>query len=262
MNNAPNRWIASLFLAGMLAIIAFGGSRAARQAPQGANVIVANPTTQPVPVSVQGSPTVKAQPYGTYNVQVTGTPTVHAEQAGAYNVQLVGNPTVAATQSGQYFTHLVGTSPVSVSNTSANPVPVQEQSTSYLSAFQVTGYDTIPAGVSYQDKIVYTVPAGQRFVVETIGGVSASNTAGNQPLELDVSAGVGGGFADVTLAYTGVGNDCQGTITGSPLFIAEAGQMITVEARRSPGNESDWGNANYNIAGHLIPDAQSPKRLP
>lgn len=259
MNNAPNRWIASLFLAGMLAIIAFGGSRAARQAPQGSNVIVSNATTQPVPISVQGTPTVKAQPYGTYNVQVAGTPTVHAEQAGAYNVQLVGNPTVAATQSGSYYTHLVGVSPVSVGNTSANPVPVQEQTPSYFSAFQTFVQVAMAVGNPNASATAYTVPVGMRFVVESVSAYSTSS-AGNQAVEAVIQI-PGKAYVYIPLTPTGLSGDSFANLSGSPLLVADAGQAVSVATYRALANDGDGSVTTVQLAGHLVADPNSPQKL-
>ncbi|HEY3783077.1 MAG TPA: hypothetical protein VGL56_18520 [Fimbriimonadaceae bacterium] len=72
MKNSLNRWMSSILLLSIFALLAFGGSSSVKVAAQSRQpVLVTNTSQQPVPVQVYGTSAVQAQQTGTWNVNVT-----------------------------------------------------------------------------------------------------------------------------------------------------------------------------------------------
>jgi hypothetical protein len=101
MNNNPNRWMSAFFLLAMFSIVAFAGTRAGVQASS--NVLVTNPTSQPVNVKqigylqtyVLGRPGVRI-----YNPDYAPIPTRNNDEPGrnayAFYVNQYVNPGLAS----------------------------------------------------------------------------------------------------------------------------------------------------------------------
>jgi hypothetical protein len=144
--------------------LAMAGSPQANAGPSSGptSVEVVNPATSPVPVtgavSVSSMPGVNVS--GTVNignspgVNLLGTPTVQAQQAGAWNVGLTGSPAVTL-------------------------APAQPTTFTIV----VTLSENSNGGVTY-----LSVPAGQRLIIESIGGIAYSTTPG-QGFAITVQAG-------------------------------------------------------------------------
>jgi hypothetical protein len=102
---------------------------------------------------------------------------------------------------------------VTVANTSANPVPVQQQGTASVSVTNTSvpvheqGVASVlqagtPVTVQFSNLTLYTVPAGKRLVIEYVSGYS--DTSGYMVLEV---LGGGIGVANFTLPTTNATNE-------------------------------------------------------
>jgi hypothetical protein len=138
-------FVAAVCLCGVGAILA----TAAPARAQGPKVTVVNPTSQPVPVEVVGTPTVNV----TGGLTLTGTPTVNANVTG--EVAIAGTPSVNANVSGSVG--IVGTPTVDVrSMPGVNPA-----------AFFVT---CAFSGSFCQSQTIQQAPAGYAFHIDSIQG--------------------------------------------------------------------------------------------
>jgi len=146
------------------------------------SVLVMNTSAQPVPTVAQGTTAVSG------TVAVSSLPSVQI--ATGQNVGITGTPSVniAAGQS------------VGISNTGANPVPV-EMNTSHVPIRVQSSFLINDGDVSNVDLGIYTVPSGQRLVIQTIFGTSAlppgqklvSGEINTYPVPF-ADRGAGGGF--------------------------------------------------------------------
>jgi len=133
---------------------------------------------------------------------------------------------------------------VTVSNTIANPVPVD---TGAKNAFQTS----VSLGLSPQG---ITIPAGQRLVVEfiTISGVAFSNSGPIQPSIILQSSLTGGGSASY---YLEPGPSPVNIPGANQLYLAQPTTIYADNLTVSPayaGFAPAVYTFNVNISGHLV----------
>lgn len=141
------------------------------------NVLVTNTSTQPVPVSVQGTPTVIASPSSAgYRVNNTTSNPVPVNIGTGGEVTVENGPTnpVVAALTGGVF----------VSNPTTSPVPTKQVGTAWVA---VTGtppirvasppstFDTTRDMITLFDQNasdnIYAVPSGSKFIIDTVSAV-------------------------------------------------------------------------------------------
>jgi hypothetical protein len=220
MQTSTDRRITYVFFLLMFAIIASAGTRSAIQASS--NVVVTNATTQPVPVAIQGTPTVKATPNGTFPVSVTGTPTVKAVQSGSFIVAVANAPQVR--------------------------VP---NFPGYSSAWQHTFHADIANGSYFSNSDYWYVPSGKRLIVEHLSVFSYSDVGGNYANFGSVNNfGAGGSIYAVVNPLFGSSVNSIGNQEGQ--LILEAGDPLEFTAQREASNTNGVAHVTAHISGHLV----------
>lgn len=153
---------------------------------------------------------------------------------------------------------------VTVANTTANPVPVQAADNRARLAIVLNSFVDLPSGVPDADSPfdgppggAFTVPAGQRLVIETVSGFITA-PAGQKPVALCVSTKVNNFIASVYPAsgqLSPVSSD--GTVDFytyvKPLTTyADPGTTVLLDCSRTNGS-SYVGDARCtaSVIGHL-----------
>lgn len=149
-NHRKQLYIAVTFIVFITALV-FSSINTGHSAPMAdRDVRVINTTTEPVPTVAQGTTAIAG------NVNITSMPTVKAQQFGSWNVDITNTPSVQ------------------VGNTATNPVQVRDVDSPARQPFQKGIAVTIPAGTGFESAF-FQVPAGKRLVIEYVSNDGSSS---------------------------------------------------------------------------------------
>lgn len=228
-------------------------------------VLVTNTTSQPVPVSVQG----------TAKVAVQGIPTVLAAQpASGYRINngatnpvpvKVSNPpsgevTVMNNGTDPVVTVSEGTGSVNVANNSSSPVPTEVLNSPTVSlSSQPSDFDSTRDMITISDfnasnNYFYIVPSGYTFIIDT---VSASASA-NQQVYYCVLTVEPPGLGQVLnqmwipMPFAGLNSGIySNAVTVSAHMVLTSGQVLMT------GMDTPYGvnvnSASFMVTGSLVP---------
>jgi hypothetical protein len=140
---------------------------------------------------------------------------------------------------------------VGVTNTSTNPVAVTDVNDAQQPVI-LQGSINFSVGASESDDLVYTVPAGKRFVLETIS-MSASLPTGE-----NIGADVDGELGLANPVHWQIIPTNEGVFSGDNIFAAfqqgriyfEPGEQIYTEVGRSATTGA--GGGSISISGYLV----------
>jgi hypothetical protein len=250
-------------LVALAAVIAAVSAPAALAGDNQKDVTVVNTAANPVPVAVQGTPTVNAKQFGTWQVDFLGTPTfklspdgntvkidpgantVQAQQSGPWNVGINGTPTV----------QLAPDARVHIASSLAEPVVTRNAGDGTPAT--INCYVSIPASNSGSLSGCYIVPTGKQLNIEA---VSASGyVPSGQRITARLTLGLatsGGGIGTLEIPFTYQGDfhgfvepaRFVGTIQTSAH--AQSGADVDLYADRS--DFSGQGVVLVTIFGRLV----------
>ena len=136
---------------------------------------------------------------------------------------------------------------VTVSNTSANPVPNRDQDNPAQQPFQTTAAVAVPA-VGYIFNVpLYSVPAGKRAVIEHLSGFGNCNPTPNVGF-VTLNTLVGGQDGQFYGGMQSVG-DCNWIVNLPLRAYADPGTEITVNVWTF---QSIPSAAGVTVSGHLV----------
>jgi hypothetical protein len=204
-------------------------------------VTVQNATSNPVPTSIQNSPTVTIS--GTPNVNVTNLPAVS------------GNVTVSNTSSQPVPTKAQGTTAVAgtvtVGNAVGAPVPIRNNDDAGRHPYQIH----VNAGMSSGFAVAnFTAPSTGELVIEYFSANSASN--GGTLRYFDINTTVGGNSADFlipAISYPPFNANLPNSYLASQQvrLYADSGSTVSVTA---DGTESavNFCCVDFYISGYTV----------
>ena len=224
MKSLRNYLLAAIGFAILVGSLVLSGPLASSAAPPpDKDVVVVNPRTQPVPVEIEGTP----------SVNVTNTPTVRAQQQGSWNVGIIGTPTVQ------------------IANLA---VPVRDVDNPAIHPFQKELDPLVPAG-SFTASDSLTVPLGKRLVIE-FASATISTTAGTK-LWVRIQTTANGSINFHSLLpelqgpFSADGSDFL--LAAQPMKIyADPGTQVTVIASVLGGVANTNTGAGVVMSGHFV----------
>jgi hypothetical protein len=138
-------------------------------------------------------------------------------------------------------------SPVTVTNTSAQPVPNRDQDNPAQQPFQATA-STVVAATGYVFNVpLYTVPAGKRAVIEYLSGSGNCNAqAGVGMVTLNTLVGGIGGYYNAGVQSVG---DCNWIVNLPLRAYADPGTVVTANIWSF---QTTTAAATLTVSGHLV----------
>ncbi|HLY55352.1 MAG TPA: hypothetical protein VKS60_07335 [Stellaceae bacterium] len=138
---------------------------------------------------------------------------------------------------------------VTVTNPFSKPLPTRSADNPAFQPVQFRVFIEIPDTIASAAKSVYTVPTGQRLVIQTVSAYRTGTVAANQSVQLFVDGSFGGAYGSLALpSIPAIGMD-PGTTLVAP-FYADPGTAVELYDYRtgSSGDEFDY----VTVTGYLV----------